>query len=248
MSDWLIETGRELRDGLLHLLLPASCHVCGAPLPPPHTDLCESCRKELFGNPLPCCPHCAATIGAFAAPAERCGHCRDASFAFEKVIRLGPYEEGLQEVVLRMKHRWNEGLAELVGVWWADMAKERIISQGVDCVVPVPLHWLRRWQRGYNQSNSLAFGLASRLQLPLERWWLRRIRNTPSQKALSATARKENVHGAFQVRSSAALKGRSILLVDDVMTTGATAHEAARVLRAAGAARVVVAALARAHG
>ena len=111
-----------------------------------------------------------------------------------------------------------------------------------------PLHWWRRWQRGYNQSSSLALALATRLRLPLEKWWLKRIRNTPSQKALSAAARKENVRGAFRVRSTAAPKGRSILLVDDVMTTGATAHEAARVLRAAGATRVIVAVLARAHG
>ena len=90
--------------------------------------------------------------------------------------------------------------------------------------------------------------MATRLRLPLQKWWLKRIRNTPSQKALSAAARKENVRGAFRVRSTAAPKGRSILLVDDVMTTGATAHEAARVLRAAGATRVIVAVLARAHG
>ncbi len=248
MSHWLTDTGRELRDGLLHLLLPASCHVCGAPLSPPNTQLCEACRKELLAHPGPCCPHCAITLGPFSPPGDRCNLCRNASFAFEKVIRLGPYEGRLQEVVLRMKHRWNEGLAELVGEWWADAAKDRLLALAVDCVVPVPLHWLRRWRRGYNQSSSLAFGLATRLHLPLEKWWLKRIRNTPSQKALSPTARKENVRGAFHVRSTAAAMGRSILLVDDVMTTGATAHEAARVLRAAGAARVVVAALARAQG
>jgi ComF family protein len=128
------------------------------------------------------------------------------------------------------------------------VVKDRFVSLAVDCVVPVPLHWLRRWRRGYNQSSSLALGLSSRLGLPLQNWWLKRIRNTPSQKALSRTARQENVRGAFQVRSSAACKGRSILLVDDVVTTGATVHEAARVLRAAGAGRVVVAALARAEG
>ncbi len=147
-----------------------------------------------------------------------------------------------------MKNRWNEGLAELMGEWWAAVAQPRFASLGVDCVVPVPLHWLRRWQRGYNQSASLALGLATGLRLPVQKWWLKRIRNTPSQKILSATARKENVRGAFGVRSTAALAGRSVLLVDDVMTTGATAHEAARMLRKAGAKRVLVAVLARAQG
>jgi ComF family protein len=248
MSRSLTAIGRELRDGLLHLVLPACCHVCGAPLSPPQTQLCETCRKEVLSDPIPRCPHCAASVGPFGMPADCCPFCRNASFAFECAIRLGPYQGRLQEVVLRMKNRWNEGLAELVGEWWADAAKDRFVSLAVDCVVPVPLHWLRRWRRGYNQSSSLALGLSTGLRLPLQKWWLKRIRNTPSQKALSATARHENVRGAFQVRSSAACTGRSILLVDDVMTTGATAHEAARVLRAAGARRVVIAALARAEG
>jgi ComF family protein len=248
MSNWLLTAGREVGEGLLHLFLPACCHVCGIPLSPPHSQLCDACRTAVLIDPSPCCPRCAAMIGPFAAPADRCTLCRNDSFAFESVIRLGPYQGRLQEVVLRCKHRSNEGLAELVGEWWAASAKQRFDGLAMDCVVPVPLHWLRRWQRGYNQSGSLAFGLAARLHLPLEKWWLKRIRNTASQKALSATARKENVRGAFQVRSTAQLRGRSILLVDDVMTTGATAHEAARVLRAAGARRVVVAALARASG
>jgi ComF family protein len=248
MSRSLTAIGRELRDGLLHLVLPACCHVCGALLSPPQTQLCETCRKEVLSDPLAYCPHCAASVGPFGLPGNQCSSCRNVSFAFESAIRLGPYQGRLQEVVLRMKHRWNEGLAELVGEWWGNVAKDRFVSLAVDCVVPVPLHWLRRWRRGYNQSSSLALGLSSRLGLPLQKWWLKRIRNTPSQKALSRTARQENVRGAFQVRSSAACKGRSILLVDDVVTTGATVHEAARVLRAAGAGRVVVAALARAEG
>ena len=141
MSNWLIDTGREFRDGLLHLVVPACCHVCGDPLPAPKTDLCQTCGDAILQNRSPCCPHCAATVGPFAAPADSCNLCRTASFAFEKVIRLGPYEGRLQEVVLRMKHRWNEGLAEQVGEWWAEAAGEEFVSLAVDCVVPVPLHW-----------------------------------------------------------------------------------------------------------
>jgi ComF family protein len=247
MSQGLTNAGRELGEGLLHLFLPACCYVCGAPLAPPRTQLCEPCRTALLTDSSACCPRCAATTGPFTAPAERCPGCLKVDFAFAAVLRLGPYESRLKEAVLRMKHRANEGLAELVGEWWATAAKPRFDAAAVDCVVPVPLHWLRRWQRGYNQSGSLAVGLAARLQLPLQTWWLKRIRNTPSQKALSATARRENVRGAFRVRPTAAVKGRSVLLVDDVMTTGATVNEAARALRAAGARRVVVAAVARAQ-
>jgi ComF family protein len=248
MPHVLNQVGRDLTQGLLHLFLPACCHVCSDALSPPNAQLCDGCRQALFHDGSTSCPRCAATLGPFAQPSERCSLCRTTSFAFEQVIRLGPYEGRLQEVVLRMKHRSNENLAELMGQWWAEAARHQLNALQVDCVIPVPLHWVRRWHRGYNQSASLAFGLTSHLRLPLHRGWLKRVRNTPSQKTLSATARKENVHGAFQVRSAAQLRGRSVLLVDDVMTTGATAHEAARTLRAAGARRVVVAALARAHG
>jgi ComF family protein len=248
MPHLLTNLGRQLSEGLLHLFLPASCHLCGIALRAPRTQLCESCHTQLTTDPSPSCPRCAATIGPFGAPDGHCSLCRNSRFAFETVLRLGPYQGRLQEVVLRCKHRANEGLAELVGEWWAETAQSRFAGLALDAIVPVPLHWLRRWQRGYNQSGSLAYGLSTRLRIPSQRWWLKRIRNTPSQKALSPTARHENVRGAFRVRSTAAVRGCSVLLVDDVMTTGATAHEAARALRAAGAKRVVVAALARAHG
>ena len=110
------------------------------------------------------------------------------------------------------------------------------------------MHWRRRWQRGYNQSEALARGLAASLGLPLRSRWLRRIRNTPSQVHQSPTARRENVRGAFRAARGVRLDGLCILLVDDVVTTGATSSEAAKALRKAGARRVVVAALTRAQG
>jgi predicted amidophosphoribosyltransferase len=107
-----------------------------------------------------------------------------------------------------------------------------------------PLLWRRRWWRGYNQSESLARPLAARLGIPCRPSWLRRVRHTPEQKGQNVGAKLENVRGAFRARGSG-LVGRCVLLVDDVLTTGATAGEAARALRQAGARRVVVAVLAR---
>jgi ComF family protein len=129
---------------------------------------------------------------------------------------------------------------------WIGRDKQRFQALAADVVVSVPLHWWRRWRRGYNQSAALARGIARHLQIPCFPSWLRRLRNTPDQTLQTPAGRRENVRGAFGARSRAHLKGRTVLLVDDVMTTGATANEAARALRAAGAARVVVAALARA--
>jgi ComF family protein len=133
-----------------------------------------------------------------------------------------------------------------VGELWAEHAGPKFQAFRADVLVPVPLHWRRRFRRGYNQSTALAHGLSARLHLPVLTSCLRRIRHTPFQTHQSVTGRRDNVRNAFQplVR----LPEKAVLLIDDVLTTGATAHEAAKALRAAGAARVVVAVLARAHG
>lgn len=243
----LLRFGRDLRDGLLHLFLPASCYVCGVPLSANIRHFCEVCRKKVFTDPDSVCPHCAATIGPFGAPDGFCPQCRDEKFAFDSVVRLGPYLGVLREVILRLKYHQNEALAELIGETWALQAQAVLTALQVDAVVPIPLHWWRRWRRGYNQSAALAQGLAGVLRLPLQTAWLRRIRNTPMQTKMSLSGRRENVRNAFRVRHGISVKDRSILLVDDVMTTGATANESARTLRQAGAKRVIVAVLARAH-
>jgi ComF family protein len=147
-----------------------------------------------------------------------------------------------------MKHRSGELLAEVVGALWAEQTEARLREVRADIVVPVPLHWRRRLARGYNQSEALARAVADRLGLPCRPSLLRRVRHTPQQTQQSPAGRRDNVRGAFAARLGRAFAGKSILLVDDVMTTGSTASEAARALREDGAARVVVAVLARAQG
>jgi ComF family protein len=247
-SSWLhhcAETSRQLGRGLLHLLYPACCHFCGRSLSG-EGPLCDACYDAFFIDPSPACPRCAVTVGPFAVIDGRCTHCRDESFSFDAAMRLGSYEGFLREAVLRMKNHSGEGLAELCGELWAENAKSAFHALGIDALVPVPLHWRRRWRRGYNQSEAVAHGLAARLRLPCRSSWLRRTRATPMQTAQTLAGRRENVRGAFA--ATLPLAGRTILLVDDVMTTGATASEAARALRSAGGGRVVVAVLARAHG
>ncbi len=244
---WLGRAGADVGRGLLHLVYPGHCLACGRPLGDHRASFCADCQGALFADPMPCCPRCAATVGPFGVVDGCCTRCRDEGFAFEAALRLGPYDGLLRQVILCLKTQRGEGLAELLGERWADQAGEAFRSLRADAVVPVPLHFWRRMARGYNQSLAVARGLAGRLGLPCRRWWLRRVRHTPPQTAQTAAGRKENVKGAFAVRTGAALRGCRVLLVDDVMTTGATSGEAARVLRAAGAAAVAVAVLARAQ-
>ena len=246
--DRLTALGRDLLIGVQHLIYPGCCLLCGHPLLAEQTHFCALCRQELFTDPESTCPRCAGTVGPFAVIDGRCHACRNESFAFEQVLRLRRYDGLLREVILRLKYQRGEGLAELLGECWAKEAAARFAALHVDSIVPVPLHWRRRWRRGYNQSASLCRGLATRLSVPSHTSWLRRVRHTPRQTTQTPAERKANVRGAFRARPGAPLAGRAVLLVDDVMTTGATANEAARALRAGGASRVIVAVLARAQG
>jgi ComF family protein len=239
---------RELGRGLLQIFYPNLCWVCRQSIAPEEVAFCRTCHDALFVDRHAACPRCAATVGPHTDISTGCPTCRDAHFAFDYAVRVNSYDGPLRDVVLQLKHAFNEGLAELVAAEWARHSRQRLQALGVQCVVPVPLHWWRRWQRGYNQSAVLAHGLARGLGLPLYTRGLRRIRATPQQtKQPSASARRENVRGAFVARTSLGCAGQTVLLVDDVMTTGSTAHEASRALRQAGARCVVVATLARAE-
>jgi ComF family protein len=185
-------------------------------------------------------------VGLYVHLTDGCTHCRGVHFGFDRVLRLGPYDGLLRELILRLKHHAGEGLAEALAELWATHAAAALRATAAEVVVPVPLHWWRRLARGYNQSEALARILASRLNLPCRARWVRRVRPTPRLRHDSSLAmRREIVRGAFAARRHPALKGKTILLVDDVMTTGSTASEVATELKSAGAARVLVAVLAR---
>jgi ComF family protein len=234
---------RDLARGLLHLAYPSVCAFCTKPTAIGSGDFCSECRTAIVTDPHPTCQRCASTLGPNLPPGPDCTKCRGTAFAFERVVRLGPYEGIRREAILRMKHGHHEGLAESLGELWAADALKPLQAVGAHAIVPIPLHWRRRWSRGYNQSAALAAALASSLQVPLIGGRLRRVRATPIQTG-GALARRENVRGAFRAKADPRWRGKTILLVDDVLTTGSTASTVARELRTAGAGRVVVAVLA----
>lgn len=225
---------------------PSACLVCDTPegaLAQQH-GLCADCHAAITTDPYPSCPRCAQTVGPYADVTEGCSECRHQSFAFDRAFRLGEYAGRLSDAVLRMKFLNGEGLADQLGRVFAQQRGSELRTCGFDLVAPVPLHWWRRWQRGYNQSEAVARELARGIGLPFARL-LRRVRATPQQGQPSRTARRANVKGAFRPERRAILSGKTVLLVDDVMTTGSTLHEAARVLLNGGAVSVAVAVVAR---
>lgn len=154
----------------------------------------------------------------------------------------------MRDVVLKIKHAWYEPLAMTMGRLLAQRIAELPLPARPDLIVPVPMHWLRRLARGTNAAQTLAETLAGELSIPMGGDLVRYRRLTARQSSLPASERRENVRGAYAVSSAYDIRGATILVVDDVITTAATCDEAARVLRRAGAERVFAAAVARAGG
>jgi ComF family protein len=239
----IVDFVKSMTRNLRQLILPGACLACHQPLPPERADFCAGCLGEFSVDPFETCPRCSSTVGPHANCDDGCPECRKESLAFERAVRLGPYDGLLRVLILRMKQPGGEVLAEAVADTWAQTLGPKLRELRPDVVVPIPLHWFRRWQRGFNQSEVLAGTVARMLGVPCRGGWLKRVRHTPKQTSLTPTQRRENVKGAFRVSRLSRWQRRTVLLIDDVLTTGSTAHEAAKVVQRAGAGRVVVAVL-----
>jgi len=230
----------------LDLLLPPSCVSCGQPLTESADRLllCAACRKAFSPERPATCRRCAATL---SESAEDCPWCRRHGLRFDKTVALGVYQDPLRAAVLRTKRASGDRISSALGGFLAGRHADDLRKLEADIVVPVPMHWIRRLVAGTNNADLLAGVIARHLQLPC-RPALSMRRNIKQQKNLRPDERFRNVRRAFGVRRGYALQGARVLLIDDVLTTGATCSAAAEVLKGAGAERVYVAVLARAEG
>jgi len=216
----------SLRTRVLDLVFPPVCGVCGAD----GSFLCPACRRRLPEAAPPRCRRCwsPSTLG-------QCGDCAHSPLDGARAPYV--FDGAARTLVHQLKFQALHALADPMGELLAVALLEYAVP--VDVVVPVPLHGRRRRRRGFNQSELLARAVAGRCGLEIDARVLRRDRNTPPQLQVDDRARREaNVRDAF--RCSDAIAGSRVLLVDDVLTTGATARECARTLKAAGAASVWV--------
>lgn len=239
---------REL-TGLFDLLLPAACPLCSRLLgPSPHPPFCRSCLAALLLPSPPCCPRCALPYPTEGGTDHHCEACLRQPPPFERIYPLGEYGGPLREAITAFKYHGRLDLDRPLGRLLANRLREMAKPDDFDLILPVPLHPQRLRQRSYNQSLLLARVLSRELKRPLQSRRLRRIRPTPPQQGLSAALRQANLRRAFALAEP--LRGEHVLLIDDVVTTTATARECSRVLLDGGAAAVTLAVLARAgrHG
>lgn len=250
MSNILTSSGLlQSARGLLELVYPPACQLCSVGLQAGSTAaFCHECMKQLAFQRQPCCPRCAASFTAVLSTASSCPHCQDEDYAFDQVIAWGAYEKALQQIILLIKQQEQEQLAYHSGILLAQHFQEVLIARQIDAVVAVPLHWSRRLWRGYNQSVTIGQAVGTVLKKPCQTHWLFRRLATPMQASVTPAHRRRNLRQAMIARLPVSAKGQHLLLVDDVMTTGATADACARALLSAGAGKVTVLSLARAVG
>ncbi|MBB3228001.1 ComF family protein [Luteibacter sp. Sphag1AF] len=221
---------------LSRLVLPTRCVLCGA-----HgtgiSDLCEPCAAALVRNEV-CCARCALPL---PVATRLCGRCQKRPPPWDSAWVPFTYAWPLNVLEGRFKFHGSLACGRVLSERWREMPAPAPLP---DLMLPVPLHVSRLRERGYNQALELARPLARELRVPLRHDLLVRHRSTHAQTELDASTRRRNVRGAFRLRKS--VTASHAVLVDDVMTTGATLAECARVLRQAGVARVDVWVLARA--
>ncbi len=244
---------------LLAALFPSDCRICQASLfSVSRVPVCSSCIESVQPIVLPRCNVCgnllAATDAAFGDAC--CPECASEGPAFERAVNYGAYTGVLRQLIHLLKYERVRPVANVLGRFTAEacLQLEGDIDVPELLMIPVPAHKLRMRSRGFNQAELIARAAqrgieqATGRRLSLDVTSLLRVRFYESQVALNAEQRRQQIRGAFKVTSRDRIKGREILLIDDVLTTGATAAECARELRHAGASRVWVATPARALG
>jgi ComF family protein len=249
---WLAGIG----DALVSVFFPAGCRICEELLTSAsRVPICEACLASFKPVPQPACEVCGRPLAGLTpepgsvrndGQALLCPACRDKTYAFERARSFAVYEGALVQAILLLKYEQIEPL----GAWFAGrlagLVKEQGSALAADVVVPVPLHRQRERERGYNQAALLSQPLAKRLRLPHKAVLLMRTKARPEKQILTLEERWESVRGAFATRPGSQVDNLRVLLLDDVLTTGATLDACARALLEAGAKSVVGLTVARA--
>ena len=238
----------SLGRGLFDAVAPQTCAACAGWIPGERGLLCAICRAEierLAG--VPACPRCARTVAPVSMDERGCFRCRRESFwNVAGVVRCGEYVEPFPALIRGLKYAGRQRNADVLGDLMADALRRRGWTE-IDVLVPVPMHWVRRVQRSCDHALLLARAIGRRLRVPVRREAVRRVRHGPSQtEQPSLAARFANVEDCFGPRRRPGVAGKTVCIVDNLLVSGATVHELSKVLRRAGARRIVAVVAARA--
>ena len=241
-------TFKDALGALASVVFPAPCRICGRALVnASRVPVCQACLDGFVRIAEPMCACCGRPFGfeaappvpAGSAPPPLCRLCRAKFYAFDRARSFAVYDDALIEAVLLLKYEEITRLGHWFAARLAELVEREAAEWRADVVVPVPLHRDRQRERGYNQAELIARPLARRLGLKIERYLLARTRPRPPQLVLSRTEHWKSVRGAYATREGLKVDNLRVLLVDDVLTTGATLDACARALKKAGAAAVL---------
>lgn len=225
------------------LTLTAQCWLCQQPLYHSHHGICSHCRRHLQAAPISC-PRCGLPC---ASATLVCGRCLQQPPPWHTLLFVSDYQPPLSSLIKQLKYQRRTELASILArllvLRWRERRRETVLAlpqayPRPDAIVAVPLHRWRQWRRGFNQTDLLARYLAHALDCAYYPAALGRMRATAAQHTLDARARQRNLHGAFQCQMD--MRGKHIVLLDDVVTTGSTVAHLSRLLIAAGALQVQV--------
>lgn len=235
---------RDVFNIVTGFFYPPLCVKCSATLLGARAFfLCPECTEEIDYINTGACKLCGAASGAGATHNKGCARCKSGVINFTRAVGVAKYHSPVRDLIHDFKFYGNRRLAKTFAQMMTNRIKELGIDRGIDYVLPVPLHPTREKWRGYNQAALLGKYIAREIKSPFSSKKIFRVRKTESQALLTNNQRLLNLSGAF--KAEGIVEGAKILLIDDVLTTGATASECAKALRDAGASRVYVAVFAR---
>lgn len=235
----------ELLQSAVSLLYPPSCTICGKSIQAGEY-LCDQCETKAVRIVAPFCEKCSEPFEGSVTNTFACANCAHRTIHFGAAVSAYRGHGIVRQIIHEFKYGRQIHLRHLVARWLnSALDDERLRQSHFNVIVPVPLHPTRQRERGFNQAGLLAELLSAQTSIPVKPL-LERIRYTTTQTALDRSERMENLHNAFRLRKNADVRGLRVLLVDDVLTTGSTLNECARILKRAGVFSVHAATAARA--
>jgi len=244
-------TIQKLKSSLrsaLDFVFPPQCGLCGAidfDSVAVNVAYCPQCVEQICPAAINRCKCCAAEIGPYSTSDDGCTHCRNRILRFDSVVCLGMYESKLRQAILSAKWSFSAVKMKSLGRLLATHQHAELEALKIDRVLPIPQHWRQRVVRHFNPAWIIAMELAAHLNVPCDAHLLRKERRTRPQKRVAVSQRFDNQQDVFGVKDPHVVKGERLLLIDDVLTTGATCSSAARLLKASGAKACHVAVLGR---